>query len=325
MNKPRIIFSVLFLFLFITSILTGVSREVTLSALLNGSEEAWKVVFTSRLPRTITIILTASSLSIAGLVMQAINRNNFVSPQMIGSTNASILAILLIYLFIPIKDFYIYFIFVFTFTLITTFIFTYMVNKIKYKDIIYVPLIGMMFSLIIGSITGLIANLYSAESILSIIGLGSFTNTLVNGYEVIYLVLIPLILVYIFVAKFNIVALGEDIATNLGVNYKRVVIIGLILVSIISTTNFIAVGPLPFLGLIVPNLVRLFYGDNLKRNFIDVSLVGAVLVLISDIIARTTLPLMGIGDFEIPVVFVMGAVGAVIFLYLIFRKVKENA
>src|SRR5690554_5676836 len=200
MNKPRVIFLTMFLFLFIISVLTGVSNEVTISGLLSGNSRAWNVIFTSRLPRTITIVLTASSLSVAGLIMQAINRNDFVSPQMIGTTNASILAILLIHLFIPIKDFYIYFIFVFTFTLITTLIFSLMVNKMKYKDIIYVPLIGMMFGLIISSITWLIANIFSVESALSIISVGSFTNTLVNGYEVIYLVLIPLILVYIYVA-----------------------------------------------------------------------------------------------------------------------------
>lgn len=326
MNKirsKRIFFSLLFFFLFIISTLTGVSSEVTLINLLKGSPKAWNVIFTSRLPRTLTIVLTASSLSIAGLVMQAINRNNFVSPSLIGTTNASILAMLLIHLFIPIKNFYVYFFIVFTFTLLTTIIFTVMVNKVKFKDVVYVPLLGMMFSLIIGSINGFIANVFSAESILSIIGVGSFTNTLIGGYEVIYIVLVPLILIYLYVTKFNVVALGKDMATNLGINYGRVVVLGLILISVISATNFIAVGPLPFLGLVVPNLVKLFYGDNLKYNFWDVTLVGSILVLASDILARVMMPLLGIGLYELPVVFILGVVGALIFLYLIFRRIKD--
>jgi iron complex transport system permease protein len=118
--------------------------------------------------------------------------------------------------------------------------------------------------------------------------------------------------------KFSIVALGEDLAKNLGVRYERVMIIGLIVVSLISASTFIVVGPLPFIGLIIPNIVSLFYGDNFKKNIIDMALFGSIFVMVNDIISRILIP-----NGEVAISFTMGITGAVIFLYLIFRRVKH--
>lgn len=80
--------------------------------------------------------------------------------------------------------------------------------------------------------------------------------------------------------------MGKDFATNLGLNYQQVMIIGVALVSIMSATVVMIVGQLPFLGLIVPNLVSLYYGDNLRKNIPRTAIFGAMFVLLCDLVGR---------------------------------------
>ncbi|WP_162140082.1 ABC transporter permease [Haploplasma axanthum] len=319
MNKKRFLIIALFFILLIISLLIGVSNSVTIGALLKGDKNAWFIFLESRVPRTLVIVLTASSLSIAGLIMQAISRNKFISPSTAGTTNAAVLGVLIGFLFFGTQSLYIRFIFAFVFALLSSILFITVLNKIKVKNVIYVPLIGMMYGTLISSITTLIAQRFNALQTVSMLNLGSFSHiTRLNS--TLLIVLIPsLVLAVIFASQFNIVSLGEDFSKNLGVNYKRIMFIGLIVISVISASTYIVVGPLPFLGLIIPNIVTVYYGDNLKRNLFDVAIFGATFVLLNDIISRLL-----IFPYEISVGFTMGISGAIIFLILIFRKVKQK-
>ena len=102
------------------------------------------------------------------------------------------------------------------------------------------------------------------QQILGTLNLGSFTGVTLSNFKLIFWV-IPLIISIIYAIKFSIVALGEDLAKNLGVRYD-VIIIGLIVVSLISASTFIVVGPLPFIGLIIPNIVAYFMEIILRKT-----------------------------------------------------------
>src|SRR5690606_4237545 len=106
--------------------------------------------------------------------------------------------------------------------------------------------------------------------------------------------------------RFNIVSLGKDFSTNLGINYQRVIVIGLILISVITASTFIVVGPLPFLGLIIPNIVSIYYGDQIKKNLFDLMILGSIFVLICDILARTLIFILTGASYELAVGFIMG-------------------
>ena len=84
-----------------------------------------------------------------------------------------------------------------------------------------------------------------------------------------------------------------------------------------SASTYVTVGPLPFIGLIIPNLIRIYYGDNLKRSMLDVALFGSIYVLINDIISRLI-----IFPYEVSVGFTMGITGSIIFIWLILRGRK---
>lgn len=74
------------------------------------------------------------------------------------------------------------------------------------------------------------------------------------------------ILVYLYADRFTVAGMGEDFSVNLGLNYRQVVNIGLTVVALVTAVVVLTVGMLPFLGLIIPNIVTMYRGDNLKGN-----------------------------------------------------------
>ena len=115
MNKRRLIITIIFLVLVITSLLVGVDQRVNVVNLFSFDGEAWRIFLLSRFPRTLVIILTATSISIAGMIMHALGRNKFISPSTAGTTDAAMLGILIGYLLIPNKSNLIKFVFAFRF------------------------------------------------------------------------------------------------------------------------------------------------------------------------------------------------------------------
>lgn len=317
--KKRILIITIFILLTITSLLVGVSSKVTINALLSGNKEAWKLFLTSRTPRTIVIILSASALSISGLIMQIISKNKFISPSTSGTTDAAALGVLIGFIIFANQSIYTKFIFAFVFALLSSILFVFLINKVKFKNIIYIPLIGLMYGGLISSITTLIAYETNLLQVLSGLRLGSFSHIGILNSRLLIILIPPIIFSFIYAARFNIIGIGEEFATNLGINYNRVLYIGLVITSIIAAASFIVVGPLPFIGLIIPNIVSIYYGDNLKRNLVDVALFGSSFVLLNDIFSRLI-----IFPYEVSVGFTMGITGAVIFIILIFKQVRKN-
>lgn len=315
----RLILILSFLILIILSLSIGVLK-VSISDLITGDPQAWEVIWVSRIPRTIAIILTASSLSIAGLIMQAISRNKFISPSTAGTTNAAVLGVLVGYLVMGNQPVVLRSLFAFVFALLSTFIFMFMLKKIKFKNVIYVPLIGMMYGAMISSIATFIAHRYNALQFLNTIGIGGFSNKAVGSYELLYLVIPAIILAVVYATRFSIAGMGEDFAKNLGLKYGVVISIGLIIIAVTSSITFVMVGMLPFVGLIVPNLVTHYYGDHVKKTVIDIALFGSSFVLLNDILSRLI-----VFPYEISISFTMGVTGALIFLVLIFRRMKYEA
>ena len=318
-SHRRFFLIIIFLILVIASLSVGV-LDVSLSDLIRFDQDAWNVIWISRLPRTIAIILTASSLSIAGLIMQAISRNKFISPSTAGTTNAAILGVLIGYLIMGNQPVIIRSIFAFVFAMVSTLIFMLMLKRIKFKNVIYVPLIGMMYGAMISSVATFIAHRYNALQFLNTIGIGGFSNKAVGSYELLYLVVPAMIIALLYATRFSIVGMGEDFAKNLGVSYGVVISVGLFVIALISSVTFVMVGTLPFVGLIVPNLVTHYYGDHVKKTIIDIALFGSSFVLLNDILSRLI-----VFPYEISISFTMGVTGAIIFLILIFRRMKyEN-
>ena len=288
--------------------------DIKPSDLLDWDSDKTQVFLISRVPRLIAIILAGAGMSIAGLIMQSLSRNKFVSPTTAGTLDAAKLGILISMLFFSNVTYTQQIIFSFAFALVGTLVFMQILDRIKFKDAIFVPLIGIMYGNILSSVTTFLG--YEADLLQNISSwlMGSFTLVISGRYELLYVSIPAVILAYLYANKFTVAGMGEDFAKNLGLSYKFVLNIGLILVAIIATTVVLTVGVIPFLGLIVPNIVSLYMGDNLRKVIPHTAVLGIVFLLVCDIIGRIV-----VHPYEIPVNVTVAVIGSAIFLILLFR------
>lgn len=298
----------------IISLFIGVIR-INLDDIFSLSATQLEIILLTRIPRLIAILLTGMSLSICGLIMQQLTQNKFVSPTTAGTMDCAKLGILISLIFFAEASFFTQALIASIFALLGSFIFIQILRKIKLKDVIFVPLIGLMFGGIINAITTFFA--YALNYIQNIQGWlqGSMANVMQGNYELLYISLPLFILAYFLAHKITIAGMGEDLALNLGVSYNTILFSGLIIVSIITSVVIVSVGVIPFLGLIIPNLVAIYRGDNLKKNLIYIALCGALFLLICDIISRLV-----IFPFEMPLSITTGVLGSLIFIFLLLKR-----
>ncbi len=288
--------------------------DIKLSDLLDWESDKTQIFLISRVPRLMAIILAGAGMSIAGLIMQSLSRNKFVSPTTAGTLDAAKLGIMVSMLFFTNVTYTQQVIFSFVFALVGTLIFMQILDRIKFKDVIFVPLIGIMYGNILSSVTIFFG--YEADILQNISSwlMGSFTLIIAGRYELLYISIPAIILAYLYANKFTVAGMGEDFAKNLGLSYKWVLNSGLILVAIIATSVVLTVGVIPFLGLIVPNIVSLYMGDNLRKVIPHTAVLGVVFLLVCDILGRII-----VHPYEIPVNVTVAVIGSAIFLILLFR------
>ena len=147
---------------------------------------------------------------------------------------------------------------------------------------------------------------------------GEFSGVLVGRYELLWVSGAAAAAAYFVADRFTIASLGREASLGLGLDYRRIVGIGLVMVAVITALVVVTVGMIPFVGLVVPNVVSRVMGDNLRRTLPFVALTGAGLVLVCDLIGRVVRY-----PYEIPVGTVFGVVGSVIFLWLLLRPVQR--
>ena len=315
--KKRYLFLILII-LSIASIFIGVSN-ISIRDIFELNVDKIEIIFISRLPRLIAIIVAGVGLSISGLIMQQISKNKFVSPTTAATIDFAKLGILFSMVVLTSATTAQKMLTAFIFSVFGTMIFMKMIKAIKLKNIIFVPLVGMMLGKVIGSITSFISLKYDLVQNITAWMQGDMSLIMKGGYELLYLSVPMVILAFVYANKFTIVGMGEEFAINLGLNYNFVVNVGLAIVALISAVTIITVGNIPFLGLIIPNIVSLYSGDNLKKTLYHTALLGPVFLLACDILGRII-----IFPFEISIGMMVGVIGSAIFLYMIIRGTKNE-
>jgi|TARA_R110000868_G_scaffold38_22_gene419 iron complex transport system permease protein len=303
----------------IVSLFVGVS-DVSLGTLWasDADSRAMQVLLISRIPRTLAIILAGSSLAIAGLVMQMVVRNRFVEPSTAGTTEAASLGFLVVTILAPGWPLMAKMLVAAAFALAGTALFLRILRVVPLRDQLLVPLVGIMLGGIIGAVTSFFAYRYGLLPSLLAWNMGDFSGILRGRYELLWIGLACAILAYVAADRFTVAGMGKDFTTNLGLNYERVMVLGLVIVSLISAVVLVSAGSIPFLGLIIPNLVSLFVGDNMRRTVPWVAVSGAGFVLACDILGRLIR-----APYEIPISVVVGVAGSAIFLYLLLRTPRH--
>src|SRR5690554_1580757 len=279
------------------------------------SDEQTMVLTISRIPRTVALVLAGVGMSVCGLIMQQMTQNRFVSPTTAGTLDAAKMGILVSVIFASQSDNFIRILFAFGFTFLASIIFLKIADRIRYRNIIFIPLVGLMFGGVLNSITTFFAYKNNAVQNVNAWMVGDFSGILQGRYELIYLSIPAVFITYLYANQFTVIGMGEEFSKNLGLNYRAVMALGLFCVSLTLSVIVITAGFIPFLGLVVPNIVTMIYGDNIKKVLPEVALSGALFLLVCDIVGRLI-----IYPFEVPIGLTVGIIGGFIFLILLLRQ-----
>ena len=301
------------------SLFLGVSSISPLDLFRLDADQA-QVLVISRLPRLCSILVTGSSLAIAGLIMQNITRNRFVSPTTAGTMEWCRFGVMAAIVCLPDAPAMVRILGAFAVSLLGTGLFLGIIARIQARSIILVPLAGMMLGSVVNAAATFFAYQYDIIQNMTSWLQGNFSLIIRGNHELLYVSIPFMALAYLYADRFTIAGMGRGMTTALGLNHARIMRVGLVIVAMICSITIVGVGNIPFLGLVVPNLVSLYRGDSVKNTLFDTAWLGAVLVLGCDIIGR-----MVLYPYEIPIGIVLSVVGSVLFLALLFRRQSHAA
>ena len=298
------------------SILVGVG-QIDVAAVLAGraDPDSLRLLLVSRIPRTIAIILSGMAMGTAAVLMQMLFRNKFIEPTTSGTVEAASLGLVLVAILAPGLPILAKMAAAASVALLATVLFLRLVERIPARSSLLVPLAGLMLGGVIQAATVFLALRFDLLQSVATWTNGDFSGVLRGRYELLWIGFALAAAAYFIADRFTVAGMGESFATNLGLDYRRIVAIGLVVVSLVTTVSVVTVGTVPFLGLIVANVVSLLAGDNLRRSLPWIALSGAVFLLACDLAGRLIRY-----PYEIPVGSVVGVLGSAIFLMLLFRR-----
>ena len=309
---------VVLVILSVWSLFIGV-LDIDPASLLSGNAEQIELFLISRLPRLLAILCTGVGMSVAGLIMQQLCMNKFVSPTTGATISSAQFGILLALLFMPGSTLWGRAFFAFVCAIAGTWIFVWFIQRIQFKDAVMVPLVGIMFGNVITGITNYFAFKYEMSQALSTWLVGHFSMVLRGRYELVYLSVPLVILAFVFANHFNIVGMGKDFSKNLGVHYNLVLFLGLSIAAMITASVVVVVGSISYIGLIVPNLVAMFKGNRIRGTLVDTALFGSIFVLVCDMIGRVV-----IAPYELPIELIIGIVGSIVFIGMLLYRLNHG-
>ncbi|MDW8845211.1 ABC transporter permease [Erwinia sp. MMLR14_017] len=278
-------------------------------------EDMRDIFLLSRVPRTLALLLAGSAMSVAGLIMQMLTQNRFVEPSIAGTTQSASLGLLLVMMVNPAASVLTKMVIAVMFAMGGTALFMTMLQRMRIKTPLMVPLTGIMLGAIFSSVTTFLA--MESDLLQSLGGWesGDFSGVLQGRYELLWLVGALTLVAMLIADRFTVAGMGREFSVNVGLNYHSILLTGMAIVSVISGVVVVVIGVLPFLGLIVPNIISLAMGDNLRRTLPWVALCGGGLVVLCDIVGRLI-----VWPFEMPVSVILGVIGALVFLWLLTRR-----
>ncbi|RHH68685.1 MULTISPECIES: ABC transporter permease [Vagococcus] len=301
----------------ILSLFIGV-QSIPIQDIFQLNETQSLVLWTTRVPRTISLVIAGATISVSGLIMQHLTQNKFVSPTTAGTMDSARLGMLVAMLFFPSGTILVKSLVAFIFAFLGTVLFIQLIRVLPGKNQLMVPLVGVMFGNIVGSIVTFFAYQYQLIQNMTSWLQGSFSTISKGNYELIYVTVPVLIICYLYAYQFTIVGMGEEFSISVGMNYKIVHLIGLLLISVASSVVLVTIGGLPFLGVIIPNVVSLMLGDHMKDTLWMTAVAGSIFLVIADILSRVIYP-----PYELPVSLIVGALGSFIFVILLVKGAKK--
>lgn len=266
-----------------------------------------------RIPRMLLAILVGAALAISGAVIQGVVRNPLASPDVIGITKGASLAAVIVIIVFPAAPLFVLPIVSFAGALVISIILSLLIS---YKNVkgSQLALIGMAIGAIAMAVVQYLLIRHPMEANIALVWLtGSLFGRSMQHVMTILpwlLVGIPAILYYSH--KLDILHLGDEVATALGTEVRRVKMVLLLAAVMLAGAAISVVGGLSFLGLIAPHIARSIVGHKHFHIVMMSGLIGSLLMVIGDAAARMIAP-----PVDIPVGVLIAIIGAPYFLFVL--------
>lgn len=283
------------------------------------AQTSYNVMLYLRLPRTLIAVLVGIALTLSGAIYQSAFNNRLVSPDLLGvSSGASVgacFAILLGFSTALIS------VFAFIVGAVTVVITLLIAKAFKNKTNVILILSGLAVGGVMSSLVGLIKYLADNEMKLAEMTfwlLGDLSKVTMDDFYVLLPVVIVCSIIAILLSwRLNIISLGQKEAKSLGVNYKINFVLLIAVATILTAISVSVSGTIGWIGLVIPNITRLLIGSNNKKLIPISMLIGAIFMVIVDMLARSLAPN------EIPLSVITGILGTPLFIFAIYKRRKD--
>lgn len=318
-SKQKKIWTLPFILAIIVVVILGIISLFTGAYDIWGQENGKEMFFITRVPRTLALMLTGAAMAMSGLIMHLITRNKMVEPTTIGTTEWAGLGLLAVYLLVPGPSLVLRMTGAIVFSFIGTMVFFYFLRRVRLRSSLIVPIIGLMLGAVISSFSTFVTLYFNMAQVVENWFIGSFSGVQVGRYEYLWIIVLVTIIIFLYANRLTLAGLGEDIAKTLGVNYNQLIFLANALIAVTVGVVAAVIGNIPFLGLIVPNIISMIRGDDLRSNLPWVCLMGMGTITLCDIISRVI-----IMPFEVPVSLILGTLGAVVFILILLKQRKSR-
>ena len=323
-NILLVVLSVLLIIAFFTSMCVG-RYDVSFTEVFKFftgqqiDQTSYNIMLYLRLPRTLIAVLVGIALTLSGAIYQSSFNNRLVSPDLLGvSSGASVgacFAILLGFSTAMIS------VFAFIVGFVTVFITLLIAKAFKNKSNVILILAGLAVGGVMSSLVGLIKYLADNEMKLAEMTfwlLGDLSKVTMDDFYVLLPVVVVCSIITIVLSwRLNIISLGQKEAKSLGVNYKVNFVLLIVVATVLTAISVSVSGTIGWIGLVIPNITRLLIGSNNKKLIPISMLIGAIFMVIVDMLARSLAPN------EIPLSVITGILGTPIFIFAIYKRRKE--
>lgn len=296
----------------------------------NGaSKQTWQYILLDyRLPKALTAMLAGGGLAVSGLLMQTLFRNPLAGPFVLGLSSGASLGVAILILGASAFGGYFGTMLLSQWSLVLasalgSFLVLLAVLAVTFriKDTMAILIIGLMFGSVTTAVVSVLSYFSNAEQLQQYIfwSFGSLGNQSWQGVSILAFCFLAGLALSIFSCKsLNALLLGENYAKSMGLHIKRTTFIIIVATSILAGSITAFVGPIAFVGLAVPHLVRQFYKTS--NHFIllpAVLLCGSLLLLICDTVAQ-----LPFSEFTLPINAITSLIGAPVVIWLLVRKRK---
>ena len=296
----------------------------------NGaSKESWRYILIDyRLPKAITAILAGAGLAISGLLMQTLFRNPLAGPFVLGLSSGASLGVAILILGASAFGGFFGTILLSQWSLVAasalgSFLVLVAVLAITFriKDTMAILIIGLMFGSVTTAVVSVLSYFSNAEQLQQYIfwSFGSLGNQSWQGVLILSICFLAGLVLSVYSSKsLNALLLGENYAKSMGLQIKKTTFIIILATSILSGSITAFVGPIAFVGLAVPHLVRQFYKTSNHLVLMPaVLLCGSILMLLCDTVAQ-----LPFSEFTLPINAITSLIGAPVVIWLLVRKRK---